>query len=83
MASLQFSPIEKQMVNVDLDALMAQNETAKANIAAATSPADIVTEICGIWKKIRPFVIPFEPTPIIGKYITILAGLLDSICPKS
>lgn len=77
---MQFSDIENSLSNFDFDGLVAQNETAKANIAGATSVNDIKTEICNIWAKARPYVIWAENIPVIGKFITILADLLDSIC---
>lgn len=73
--------IENEMANFDFDQLSAQNETAKANIANAASVNDIKTEICNIWSSISKYVKWAGYLPFVGKYITILADLLDSICP--
>jgi hypothetical protein len=80
MANMKLSDTENSLSNFDFDGLAAQNETAKANIAAAASVDDIKTEICNIWSKVRPYVIWAENIPVIGKFVTILADLLDSIC---
>jgi hypothetical protein len=80
MANMQFSDVEKSLSNFDFDGLAAQNETAKAAIAGAGSADDVKTEICNIWSKVRSYVIWAENIPVIGKFVTILADLLDSIC---
>ncbi|MGZ3810336.1 MAG: hypothetical protein ACXVJN_01315, partial [Mucilaginibacter sp.] len=58
----------------------AHKEKAKANIASARDIADVKAEICSVWSKIRQYVIWAENIPVAGKFITILADLLDSIC---
>lgn len=80
MQNLAFSAVENQMLNFDFNALNEEAQAAQARIAAAASVADIKTEICAIWSKIKPFVKWIEAIPIVGKYVTILAGVLDSIC---
>jgi hypothetical protein len=82
MKTIEFSPLEKEMANFNFDELKAGNATAKANIAKAQDIGDIKTEICNVWSKIRKYVIWAENIPIAGKFITILADLLDSICGR-
>lgn len=52
---MELSSKEKEMANFDFAALTAQNETAKANIANATSADDIKSEICNVWAKIGKY----------------------------
>lgn len=80
MKTVEFSAIEKEMAGFNFDELHTHREAASANIMSAQSVGDVTTEICGVWKKIRKFVILAENIPFIGKFITILAQLLDSIC---
>ncbi len=80
MPNIKLSDTESALSNFDFNGLAAQSETAKANIAAATSVDDIKTEICNIWSKVRPYLIWAEHILVIGKFVTILADLLDSIC---
>ncbi|MDB5017442.1 MAG: hypothetical protein JWQ84_2274 [Mucilaginibacter sp.] len=78
---MTLSSTENEIANFDFAQLNAQAQTAKANIANAKSVADIKTEICNVWSKVSKYVKPLEIIPIVGKFITILADLLDSICP--
>lgn len=80
MKSLEFSPAEKKLANFNFDQLQSQAASAKANIAGAASVDDIKTEICRVWTQVRPYVIWAENVPVVGKFITILADVLDSIC---
>jgi hypothetical protein len=80
MSNIQLSAIEKEMANFNFDELNAHKESAKANIKTAASIADVKTEICQVWSKIRKYVVLAEAIPVVGKFITILAELLDSIC---
>ena len=68
------------MANFNFDELNALSTSAKQNIANATSIADIKTEICKVWGQVRKYVIWAEAIPVAGKFISILADLLDSIC---
>ena len=81
MKTIKFSPIEKEMASFNFDELTAKSETAKANIASAASIGDIKTEICNVWSSIGKYVKLAEALPFVGKFVTILADLLDSICP--
>lgn len=78
--SVQLSAIENEMQKFDFKNLAAQTETAKVSIANAQTVGDIKAEICNIWSKIGKYVKLAEAFPFVGKFITILAGLLDSIC---
>lgn len=80
MNKIELSPLEKEMANFNFDELYTHTQKAKANIAKAESVADIKDQICQVWSKIRKFVVLAENIPIIGKYIKILADLLDSLC---
>ncbi len=79
--SVQLSPIEKEIANFDFAALEAKKDAAKANIKSAASASDVIAEICKIWKSIKPYVKILEAVPFVGKFITILAELLDTLCP--
>jgi membrane protein YqaA with SNARE-associated domain len=83
METIGLSAIEKEMANFNFDELSSLTATAKANIAKAANASDIIAEICKIWKIVRKYVILLEKIPIIGKFITTLAGLLDLLCPGS
>ena len=74
------TPMETEMSNFDFDSLSAQSATAQANIASATSASDVTTEICNIWSKIGKYVKLAGALPFVGKFVTILADLLDSLC---
>lgn len=80
MKKIEFSAIENEMANFNFNQLQADHSAAKDNLKLAASAADISSEICKVWSKIRRFVILAENIPFIGKFITILADLLDSIC---
>jgi tRNA A37 threonylcarbamoyltransferase TsaD len=80
MSKLEFTAIEKEMANFDFSGLETQLQKAKTNMTAAKSPADVKTEICQVWSKIRKYVVLAENIPIVGKFIKILADLLDSLC---
>ena len=77
---MEFSAIEKEMASFNFNDLQTQAQTAKAGIATAESVEDIKDKICQIWSKIGKYVKLAENIPFIGKFVTILADLLDSIC---
>jgi hypothetical protein len=83
MKTIEFSAIEKEMANFNFSELNTHKEAAKANIASAQSVGDVTTGICSVWSKVRKYVILAENIPFIGKFITIIADLLDSLCPAS
>ncbi len=80
MKKVEMSAMEKEMANFDFGTLQAHAEKAQSNIAAAKSAADVKSEICSVWSKIGKYVKMAEVIPIVGKYITIIANLLDSLC---
>ncbi len=80
MKNVEFSAIEKEMANFNFAELTTSTTASKANIVAAKNVADIKTEICNVWSRIRKYVVLAESIPIVGKFITILAELLDAIC---
>jgi hypothetical protein len=83
MKTIAFSAIEKEMANFNFDQLNSRNAQAKANIANAASVTDVTSEICSVWASVRKYVILAENIPVVGKFITIIADLLDSLCPTS
>jgi hypothetical protein len=80
MSNPAFSAIENQMVDFDFSALQARAQAVNTSLATAASVGDIKTQICSVWSKISQFVKLLENVPVAGKYITILANLLDAIC---
>jgi hypothetical protein len=80
MEKIELSAIEKEMANFNFDELNAHKDRAKAAIAKAASAADVKSEICQVWQKIRKFVVLAENVPVVGKYIRILVELLDTLC---
>lgn len=81
MKNIEFSALEKEAANFDFKTFLeADASVARNNIAAAESVADVKEQICKVWRKIRKFVKMAEVVPIVGKFITILADLLDTIC---
>jgi len=82
MRNINLTSIEKEITAFDFSTLETHLKSAKANIAGAKTAAEIGKEICSIWQKIRKFVVLAENIPFVGKYITILVELLDSICPS-
>ncbi len=81
MKNVEFSALEKEAANFDFKAFQeAEAFTAQKKIAAAESVSDVKEQICKVWRKIRKFVKMAEVVPIVGKFITILADLLDTIC---
>lgn len=80
MNKIELSAIEKEMASFDFAALQAEVEGARKGIASAASATDIKEKICGVWSKIRKYVKLAENIPIIGKYISLLSSLLDSVC---
>jgi hypothetical protein len=83
MKTIELSAVEKEMANFNFGALTAQSTAAKANIAKADSIGDITAEICKVWSSVRKYVIIAEGFPFVGKFVTILADVLDSICPAA
>jgi len=80
MNKIELTAIEKEMANFNFDELTSHTQKAKEGIAKAESVADIKDQICQVWNKIRKFIVLAENIPIVGKYIKILADLLDSLC---
>jgi hypothetical protein len=80
MKNSGLSPIEMDMPNFNFEELQDHSTTARLNIASAKSADDVKTQICNIWSKIGKYVKLAEAVPVIGKFIKILAELLDSVC---
>ncbi|HWY33870.1 MAG TPA: hypothetical protein VNX68_04445 [Nitrosopumilaceae archaeon] len=82
MPTIKLSETEKEMLNFNFDELTTRAQSAQTKIAGAQNVTDVKTEICNVWGKIRKFVVLAENIPVVGKFITILVQLLDSICPS-
>lgn len=80
MATFKFNSVEKEITESNINELFSAKATAITNIAKAQTAADVKTEICNIWKKIKPFVTILGSIPVVGNYLKILFELLDSIC---
>jgi hypothetical protein len=80
MSKIELSMLEKEAANFDFAALQTHAESAKLRVAEAKTAGDIKAEICALWSKIGKFVKMAEVVPIIGKFVTIIANLLDSLC---
>lgn len=80
MSNTALSATEKEMANYDFNALHTEAEAAKAKIATAKTAADVKAEICKIWAKIKPYVTVIEKLPFVGKFFTILADILNTLC---
>lgn len=82
MKDIEFSAIEKEMINFDFKSLESDAATAKAFLSSKKDLAGGLEKLCAVWHKIGKFVKLLEKVPVIGKYVGILADLLDSICPE-
>lgn len=82
MANTNYSEIEKQMINFDFSSIDEHVAAAQKSFMARENLGDGIEKLCAIWGKIRPFVKLLENVPIVGKFIVILANVLDSICPQ-
>ena len=80
MEKIQLSALEKEMANFNFDELATHSENAKEIIANAQTASDVKSQICLVWSKISKFVKPLELLPIVGKFVKILADLLDTLC---
>jgi len=80
MNKIELSAIEKEMANYNFNELQTHVAAANAKIASAKNATDVKQEICKIWNKIKPYIKLLEAVPIVGKFVTILAQLLDAIC---
>jgi hypothetical protein len=80
MSNFQLTDLEKEMTSFDFNQLNSDVQAAKAKIAKTETAADIKAQICSIWSKIRKYVVTLEVIPVVGKFITIFADLLDTLC---
>lgn len=80
MNKIQFSAVEKEMINFDFNSLQTHIDQSKVNLVKAESVADVKSEICRVWSKIGKYVKLAENIPVVGKFVKILADLLDSLC---
>ncbi len=80
MSFIGLSSIEKEMANFNFEQLATQVKASQNNFTSAKSATDIKSEICSVWSKIGKYVKLAEAVPVVGKFITILAELLDSLC---
>lgn len=80
MERIEFSDIEKEMLNFNFAEVQALAEQATMHIASAEAATEVRSQICEVWGRIRKFVVLAENIPVIGKYIKIMVTLLDSLC---
>lgn len=80
MKNLEMNAIEKEMANFNFDSIKTDSQMAITNIAKAETASDVKNEICNVWSKIGKYVKMAEAIPIVGKFVTILANLLDTLC---
>jgi hypothetical protein len=81
MSNYNLNAEENQMLKYDYSHLNTLAETSKTNIAKATSVADLKSEICKFWSKIPDWAKKWlRNTPIVGKFFSIIADVLDSFC---
>lgn len=77
------SPLEKEMMSFDFATFQAEVEASRRGMATAASADDLRDEIGIVWSKTRKFVKMSENIPVVGRHISLLAGLLDAICVSS
>ncbi|MFT4094354.1 MAG: hypothetical protein QM640_12010 [Niabella sp.] len=83
MSNIQMSALEKEAVNFDFSTLESHTKTAKSVFSTTATADNVKEQICAVWSKIGKYVKLAEAVPIIGKFITVLAELLDAICSSS
>jgi hypothetical protein len=78
-----FEEIDQLVKQADLDKLEKQSAQFKA---ASASPADILGQICPIYKTIRPILIGITQIPFIPaswkKAIKAFIKAMDLVCPQ-
>lgn len=83
MANQVLTKIEQEMVDnyasikLESDALV---KSLNGEGKALEGIDDIKAKICSVWSKIKPFIGLLEKIPLVGRYVTILASLLDALC---
>lgn len=82
MENVNYTDLEKEMLNFDFRALEAEVAAAKTSLSAGADRAAGLQKLCEVWRKIRKYIKALEVIPVIGKFVTIFAGLMDSICPE-
>ena len=80
MDQKNFTSAELALLDFNYESVAQHVNESKANLVTAASVQDVKEQICSVWKKIGPFVKMAEVIPFVGKYIKLLASLLDSIC---
>ncbi|MGC4232498.1 MAG: hypothetical protein QM594_05910 [Niabella sp.] len=82
MAKYEFSPLEKEMLSINLSTAEADYNDA---VEASTQREflDASEKICAVWRKARPYVRLAEAIPVAGRFIKLLADVLDTICPAN
>jgi hypothetical protein len=81
MSKFNLTATEQEMVNFKFDDLDTVAEKAKTDIANAKSAADVKTAICNLWSKVPGWAKKLlEAVPVVGKFFTLIADALDSLC---
>lgn len=81
MATHGYNEIENEMINFDFSSINEDVSAAQKSFATRENLAGSIEKLCSIWKKIRPFIKLLEKLPVVGKFVVILANVLDAICP--
>jgi hypothetical protein len=81
MNTLNLAANEQELQKYDFNQLNGFSQTAVADIANAKTAADVKTAICNVWNKIPDWAKKLlEAAPLVGKFFTLLATVLDSLC---
>lgn len=80
MSNLELTAIEKEMAAFNPEDWKDFTQSNKSKLASAEETR---SNICELWQKIRKFVKLAENIPFVGKYISILANFLDTLCPTT
>lgn len=81
--TISFEDIEKAVNQADLDGLEKKAAQFKA---ASASPADILAQICPIYRTVRPILVGMSQIPFIPanwrKAIKAFIKAMDLVCPQ-
>jgi hypothetical protein len=80
MKKLQLAEIEKESSSINFEELQSKTIQASQAIANAQTAADVKAKLCEVWNSVKKIVEALEDIPVAGKYLKILADLLNTIC---
>lgn len=80
-----FETIDQHIQKADFAAAEAVASRVSAK-AVAASPADVIGQICPIYRTVRPILVVLSNLPFIPeswrRWIKLFIQLMDSICPQ-